>query len=67
MSAPRDGGINSAFKKKTLNERLEIKESLAGRMRFAEKSVNSNLEIPGYNNPEINGKGFSFNANPNER
>jgi len=32
-----------------------------------QKSFNSNLEIPGYNDPTLNGKGYSFNNLPNER
>jgi len=29
--------------------------------------LNSNLEIPGYNDSTLNGKGYSFNSLPNER
>lgn len=46
---PRHGSSN-AFKPKTLNERLEIKDHLASfnnRLAFLEKGMNSNLEIPG--------------------
>jgi len=71
IAAPRNG-VNSAFRPKTINERLEIKDHLADFSKpvgsaFLQKGFNSNLEIPGYNEPILNGKGFSFNPNPNER
>lgn len=34
---------------------------------FIQKGFNSNLEIPGYSNPDMNGKGYSFNNLPAER
>lgn len=61
----------SAFKPVTWPERVEMKHKIgeftAGRKSFIQKGFNSNLEIPGYNNPELNGKGYTFNQLPNER
>lgn len=65
---PRDT-TNSAFKPLTLIDRLLIKEGLGGKsfMQKSKGSFNSNLEIPGYQSPTMNGKGYTFNAVPNER
>jgi len=51
---------------------VEIKEHIAAfttkKAAFIQiKGVNSNLEIPGYNEPTLNGKGWTFNQLPNER
>jgi len=49
IAKPRFGSGNSAFRSKTLNERLEIKDSLAavaGKSFIQTSGVNSNLEIP---------------------
>jgi len=72
ISKPHNSSASSAFKPKTMEERLIIKEALGDSnlsksLKFIQKGFNSNLEIPGYNNPELNGKGFSFNSHPNER
>lgn len=59
--------------------RNNVKESLLYFIEKSEKTIsredppaapadlNSNLEIPGYNNSHINGKGYSFNPHPTER
>lgn len=72
-------GQNSAFKPKTWPERVEIKNMIgypsellanagaAEKKAFIQKGFNSNLEIPGQNNPVLNGKGYTFNQLPNER
>jgi len=39
----------------------------AEKKAFLQKGLNSNLEIPGYNSPTLNGKGYTFNVTPNER
>jgi len=59
---------NSAFTPKTWPERVEDKHkvdypaNLGGdkkeeKKSFIQKGLNSNLEIPGYNSPTLNGKG----------
>lgn len=65
----------SAFKPKTWPERVEDKSHIGDftmKKKFflqlsAKSKGNSNLEIPGYSSPVLNGKGYTFNQLPNER
>jgi hypothetical protein len=63
-------GSVSAFAPKTWPERVEIKHMIGDfttKKAFIQKGFNSNLEIPGYNDPTLNGKGYTFNQLPHER
>lgn len=58
----RSKGTSNPFTPKTWPERVEIKENIAKytlKKSFIQKGLNSNLEIPGYSNPTLNGKGYS--------
>jgi len=66
----RGMAVVSPFVPKTWPERVEIKTNIGNFSDKGAKSfmqINSNLEIPGYNNPVLNGKGYTFNQLPNER
>lgn len=60
MSALREGlGANYRFKQEP--------EKKEGDDANNPQALHSSLEIPGYNNSNINGKGYSFNPHPQER